>query len=96
MTAYVANHEKKLRIFAKRERELLHAIKHDAPAEKLSVAAERLRAAKINVYKCRFTKNCENQPHNFSPEEYAENNNELQRWLSMTTDDIVKSYRPRV
>lgn len=28
MTSYVANHEKKNRIFAKRERELIHSIKH--------------------------------------------------------------------
>jgi hypothetical protein len=40
MTAYLANHEKKKRIVAKRERELVHATKHWFAAEKLLLAAE--------------------------------------------------------
>jgi len=94
MTAYVANHEKKNRIFAKRERELVHAIKHNHPPEKLTKAAEKLRAAKIAVFKCRFTKNSENQPHNFAPEEMAVHDRQLQLWLSYSADEIVNIFRP--
>jgi len=96
MTAYIASHEKKNRIFAKREREMLHAIKHGFPAEKLALAAEKLRVAKINVFKCRFSQDSAKQPHNFSAAEIAEHDKGLQRWLSMTSDEIVDLYRPRV
>ena len=94
MTAYIANHEKKNRIFAKRERELLHAIKHSFPDEKLWVAAEKLRSAKIAVFKCRFTKNSENQPYQFAPEEMAAHNRQVQLWLSYSADEIINLYRP--
>jgi hypothetical protein len=93
MTAYVANHEKKNRIFAQREQQLRHAIKHGCPTEKLLVAAEKLRAAKIAVYKCRFAKNSSNQPHSFKPDEVAKQDAKLQRWLSMTAAEIVDTYR---
>lgn len=93
MTAYIANHEKKNRIFAKRERELRHAIRHNFAPEKLVVAAEKLRAAKIGVFKCRFTKHSENQPHSFSPQEMAEHDRDLQSWLSRSTEEIINLYR---
>jgi hypothetical protein len=93
MTAYIANHEKKNRIFAKRERELRHAIKHGFPPEKLMVAAERVRAAKIAVFKCRFSKDSENQPHNFSPEEIAVHDRQVQLWLARSADEIIEVYR---
>ena len=96
MTAYVANHEKKKRIFAKREQEMLHALKHDLSLEKLLVAAEKLRAAKIGVFKCRFSKNSEKQPHSVSPEEMAAHNDEVKLWLEISVDDIVDLYRARV
>jgi hypothetical protein len=92
MTAYVANHQKKNRIFAKRERELLHAIKHGRPHEKLLVAVEKLRAAKIAVFKCQLTKNSENQPHNFSAEQLALHDKQIEHWLAMTSDEIVAMY----
>jgi hypothetical protein len=93
MTAYIANHEKKNRIFAKREREMLHAIRHGFPAEKLLIAAEKLRAAKMAVFKCRFTKNSENQPYQFAPEEMAAHDRQVQFWLSSSADEIVDMYR---
>lgn len=93
MTAYIANYEKKNRIFAQREQQLRHAIKHNFPTEKLLVAAEKLRAAKVAVYKCRFAKNSSSQPHNFNAEEMAKHDARLQRWLSMTAAEIVDTYR---
>ena len=96
MTCYVANHEKKNRIFAKREQELRHAIKHNLPADKILLAAEKVRAAKIAVFKCRFTKHSTNQPQSFRPEEIAAHDEELRRWLSMSGDEIVSTYLPGV
>jgi hypothetical protein len=96
MPSYVANHEKKKRIFAKRERELLHAIKHNSPQEKLFLAAENLRTAKIRVFKCRFSANKPNQPHTFSPQEMAAKNKQFQEWLLMSSEEIVDRYRSEV
>lgn len=93
MTSYLANHQKKQRIFAKRERELLHAIKHTFSQEKLLLAAEKLRAAKIGVFKCRFSANNANQPHNFSAEQMAERNEQVRQWLEMSSEEIVNMYR---
>jgi hypothetical protein len=95
MPAYIANHEKKKRILAKRERELIHAIKHDLPIERISFAAERIREAKMNVFKCDFSKSTEVQPHNFSPEEMAASNELVREWLHASTDDIIDAYRPQ-
>ncbi len=95
MTAYIANHEKKKRILSKRERELIHAIKNCLPLERISIAAERVREAKMNVFKCDFAKSTEVQPHTFSPEEMAASNEQVRNWLYAPTDDIVEMYRPR-
>ena len=95
MPAYVANHEKKKRIFAKRERELIHAIKNCFPDDKVLVAAEKLREAKMNVFKCDFSKCSINQPHTFSPEKVATNTPKVQIWLSMSSDDIIEMYRAK-
>jgi hypothetical protein len=92
MPAYIANHEKKKRIFAKRERELRHAIKHGFSREKLALAAEKLRTAKINVFKCRFAANRPVQPHEFRPEELAAQDRELERWVAMTPEEIIALY----
>ena len=54
MTAYIARKgvQKKKEILEKREAELLHCIKNDAPEEKLAKAAEKVRAAQLAVVKC--------------------------------------------
>jgi hypothetical protein len=54
MTNYVPDHRKKIRILEKRERELLHAIKNEFGVEKIERAAERVRNAKLNVYKSKL------------------------------------------
>jgi hypothetical protein len=92
MTAYIANHEKKKQCFAKRERELRHLIKHSAPAEKQRVAAERLRAAKMGVFKCRYAMTSENMPHSFSPEAEALSDDEVRQWLEIMADQILEMY----
>jgi hypothetical protein len=93
VTAYIANHEKKNRIFAKRERALAHAIKHRFSGRKISIAAEKLREAKIAVFKCRFASSTLHEPHTFSAEAIAASNKHVQSWISMSTADIIAMYR---
>ena len=92
MTAYIANHEKKQRIFEKREGELVRAIKLGRSEDELALAAEILRAAKISVFKCRFVAGSPVQPRQFEVEEVAARKPELARWLTMTAEEIVAMY----
>ena len=96
MTAYIANHEKKNRLFSKRERELMHAIKNGFAEKTLVIAAEKVRSAKMSVFKCQFAKSTVHQAHKFSPEEMATKNKRIQRWLAMSTTDIINEYRGRI
>jgi hypothetical protein len=96
MAGYLPNYQKKNRIFAKREQELLHAIKHGCPPEKLLKLVEKLRAAKIAVFKSRFAEATLMEPHKFDPHDIASHNRQVQRWISMTADEIVDLYRPKV
>jgi hypothetical protein len=93
MAGIVPDHQGKNRIFAKRKRELLHAIRHDHPCEKLVKLAEKLRVAKIAVFKCRFALKSRLEPHEFDPHEEAAHDKQIQRWLSMTPDEIVDMHR---
>jgi hypothetical protein len=93
MTRYLANHQKKNRIFAKRERELVHAIKNGLPAKELAKRAGRARDAKISVFKCRFAKSTELQPHAFSIEDLAKKDEQVRKWLTASTSEIVEMYR---
>jgi len=95
MTAYIANHEKKNRLFAKRDRELIHAIKNGFSSKKIGLAAEKVRKAKMAVFKCRFAKSTVLQPYTFSPEEVAANDKQVRDWLSMSTADIIERYRTK-
>lgn len=89
MTAY--SYEEKKRLFAKRLRELRHAIKHDFSEEKRRAAAERLRAARLGMFKCQFTLNVTSEPYNFSAEDLAKRHKGIRRWLSMSAEEIIKS-----
>ena len=71
MTAYLVNHQKKNKIFKKREIELNHAIKNNFSYEKLVKAAKKLREAKLNVYKSEFSKNTTLPAHRYEPNEKA-------------------------
>ncbi|MFZ1492716.1 MAG: hypothetical protein WAU60_04805 [Candidatus Competibacter denitrificans] len=51
MTAYVPYHEKKVHILEKREQELRHAIKNNYSKEKIEKCVEKLRMAKLNVFR---------------------------------------------
>src|SRR5262245_36330095 len=95
MASNIPHHDQKNRIFAKRERALIHAIKKGFSREKIATAAERLREAKIAVFKCRFALYTIREPHTFSAEEMAISDEQVRKWISMRTIDIIEMYRPR-
>jgi len=87
MTAYLANHQKKQRIFKKRERELIHALKNGHSDEKIEKAVEKLRTAKLNTFKSNFSAN------SVLPAEYYEPTNEAKIWESYSVEEIIELYR---
>lgn len=92
MTAYIANHRKKSRIFRKREEELRHAIKHKLSTERIQKAAERVREAKFAVFKSKFSQHSVLPASQFSLEAEANRDPLVRRWLELTTAEIVEVY----
>ncbi len=86
MTAYVVNHLKKKRILEKRKQELGHAIKNNYPANKIERAAENLRFAQLNVFKCNYAKRTVLPIHKYIP------NEEAQQWGKYSASEIVEKY----
>jgi len=87
VTAYVPNHEKKLRLLAKREGELRRAIDAESTTEKLEKCADRVRAARLAVFKMKFSKNSVLPAHSYQPDQ------EALKWISMKSSEIVEIYR---
>ena len=89
MTAYLKNYQKKKRILAKREKDLVHAIRHQYPPAKLAKAAENLREARIHVFKSEFSrKNPMLPPGHFEPTDRA------LEWQEYSVAQIVARYSP--
>ncbi len=88
MSNYIPNGEKKNRMFTKRVRNLVHALQNDFSGEKIAALAEKVREAKMGVFKCRYAEFAE--PHTFSPEDMAANNEQVHLWISMSTADIIE------
>ena len=86
MTSYLVNHQKAKRVFAKRETELLHAIKNDYTRAKIVRAAERVREAKIKVFKAVFSQ------HSVLPASAYEPDEKAKRWLSRPVEEIIEEY----
>jgi len=86
MSNYLPNGQKKNRIFRKREQELIHGIRHGLAKEKLEVLAEKLRQAKLNVFKDRFDPS-EGRRMRASDEKTVE------RWMTATVEELIAEYR---
>ena len=84
MTAYLANHQKKVNIFKKRVQELEHALKHDFSQEKIVKAAEKVREARLKVFKARFSQYSILPASKWQPDE------EATRWQEMDVQEIVQ------
>jgi hypothetical protein len=57
MSNYISGGQKKIKIFKKRERELIHAINHGYDGDKIFKAAERLRDSKLQAITFQTTTN---------------------------------------
>ena len=92
MTGYIPHYQKKNRIAAKRERELVHAIRNELGSEKISRAAERLRDAKLAAAKSLWAANTSAQSHEFDSAYLAKNDKSIAKWLDSSTEEIVEVY----
>lgn len=92
MTGYLVNHQKKLKVFEKREEELRHAIRHDLSPERTGRAAERLREAKFAIFKSKFSQHSVLPANRFSIEKAAEDKPAVRKWVEMTTEEIIEKY----
>ena len=86
MTAYIPNYQKKIRIFEKRETELKHAIKNSYSEEKVAKAAGKLREAKLQIFKAKFSQ------HTVLPASKWEPTGEALIWKEMTIQEITLKY----
>jgi len=86
MAGYLPHHQKKDRIFNKREKELVHAIKNEYSKEKLVKAAEKLREAKLGVFKSRFSQK------SVLPAECFAGNEKSRKWEQMDVEEIIEMY----
>ncbi len=83
MTAYIANNQKKNKLFNKRVYELEHAIKNEFSHEKIEKIAEKVREAKLSVYKSRFSEKSVLPASSWEPDELAK------KWQAYTVDEII-------
>lgn len=93
MVGYIPHYQKKNRIAAKRERELVHAIRNGYAADKVARVAERLRDAKLSAAKSKWAAGTSAQSHEFDASELAKTDKSVARWLNDSTDEIVERYR---
>jgi len=92
VNGYWVNYQNKNRLFRLRERALRDAIRNDYGLERILKAAERLREAKIAVFKSRFSEKSVLPAHQFSPEDIAKQDTAVSKWISMTTEEVVAEH----
>jgi hypothetical protein len=81
-------------ILLQREEELRDAIKRGASAGKLAKAAERVRAAKLDIGKALDFALTQKQLKGDSVDaELKELKRDIARWENMFTDEIIEAYR---
>jgi len=87
MTAYIVNHRKKKAILEKRVAGLQHAVKNSFSREKIEKEVEKVRAAKLAIFKMEFSKNTTLPAHSYEPQ------GEALVWESMAVEDILSEYK---
>ena len=87
MTAYVADHLKKKAILNKRVAGLQHAVKNGYPNEKIEKAVEKVRAAKLAIFKMEFSRDSVLPAHAYVPTEKA------LKWQQMSIEEIMHEIR---
>jgi hypothetical protein len=88
MTAYIADHGKKKSILEKRVKGLQHALKNEYSREKIEKEAERVRAAKLAVFKMEFSRGSILPAHDYEPTEKA------LEWEGKSIEDIIGEFQP--
>jgi len=86
MSGYIPNHQKKKKLFEKREHELMHAIKNKYSTEKIMNAAEHVREAKLQVFKSQFAENSTLPLNKYEPNEKAK------QWQEIPLVSIIEQY----
>ena len=92
MAGYRPNYQKKLRIAAKRERELLHAIRHAYSKDKIVDVAERLRHAKLAAYKAQWAQHTSSRLENYSVAVEAEKHKHIAKSLNAPVETMIEWY----
>ena len=83
MTAYIADHRKKKAILKKRLTGLQHAIKNSFPLEKIEKEVEKVRAAKLAIFKMEFSRDSVLPAHDYEPTTKAI------EWQNKSVEEIV-------
>lgn len=86
MTAYVADHRKKKAIFAKREQELIHALKNGYSKDRVEKAGEKVRSAQLAIFKMAFSRDSVLPASSYKP------GGEALRWQEMSIQEIIDMY----
>ena len=94
MANYVVNHQKKRQILARRESDLLRALRRGESEEKVKSAAEEVRAARVRVLNMKrsLVPPCDG-PHAAQLEAIDE---EIRECLATPVDAIVKEFLRKV
>ena len=87
MTCYIADHRKTRCVFNKREVQLKHSIRHCFGRDKIIKAAEKLRDAKLKIFKSDFSRSSILPASSWCPDLEAQN------WQSMPVDEIIELYQ---
>ncbi len=87
MTAYIANHRKKINMLLKREQEMRHAIEHDSSQDRLEKCAERVRLAQLAVLKLKFYRTT------YRPVSEFLHTDEAISWIEMDVEKIINLYK---
>ncbi len=87
MTAYLANHQKKKRQLARREKALLKALGENQSESRLARHAAAVRAAKLAVFKMHFSRTSTRPASYYRPE------GEALIWQELSVEEILEKYR---
>jgi len=87
MTAYIADHRKKKAILNKRVEGLRHAIKNGYSAGKIDKEIEKVRSAKLAIFKMEFSRDSLLPAHDYEPTVKAD------EWREKSKDEILREFK---
>ena len=93
MPCYIANHRKKRRILARRETDLIRALQRGESEEKVKLAAEEVKAARLRVLNVERSRV---PPSGLNAARFEMIDAEIRECLSVPVDAIVQEFRRRL